>query len=122
GSGWKPRHERMYRLVACAMARGLWPRLGHDALRRLVQDAERFAEGSIGVVDLEEAHRRAITAVKDPSRADLVAIECGNPVAYLAAKECVRLATRTGLRKAGVSVVLGDVFPYPDSRSNIDTT
>jgi hypothetical protein len=106
----------MYRLAACAMARGLWPRLSQDALRRLVEDAERFAEGSIGAADLEKARRRALAAVKERSRADLVALGCGNTEAYLAAQDAVYEGTRTGLRKAGVAAILGDIFPYPGTR------
>jgi hypothetical protein len=115
GSGWRPPHERKYRLAACAMARGLWDRLRHDRLRRLVEVAERFADGMADAADMEQVLTQAQRVVREPNRADQVALGCGHGDAWRAAYSSALQATRTGLRKAGVAAVLSDIFPYPYS-------
>jgi hypothetical protein len=54
--------ERRARLLACACCRAFWRHVTGEPARRAVEVAERFADGQVNPVALEEARRKA-TAV-----------------------------------------------------------
>src|SRR5258708_1963028 len=58
------RSDRKARLFACALGRQLWPFLGDDDSRRLVEVAERYADGLATVVEFARAHGEAKDAIR----------------------------------------------------------
>jgi hypothetical protein len=52
--------ERKFRLFACACARVVWPLLAHDTHRKLIEIAERFADGEVSFAKLSDAHKIAV--------------------------------------------------------------
>jgi hypothetical protein len=53
-----PRGRRKLRLYACGCCRRTWDILPHDALRKAVEVAERFADGEVDKAKLQAAEKR----------------------------------------------------------------
>jgi hypothetical protein len=86
--------DRKARLLACALGRRLWPYLGDDRSRRLVEVAERFADEMADSGELAEARQAAYEAVR--GGASRLAVWAGDPGAWQAARVMAREALSAG--------------------------
>src|SRR4051794_36496790 len=78
-AGWGGSSDRRDRLFVCALARQLWDRLDHEAVRRAVEVAERFADGQVTPEEMSRVHKTALSARTYAIRASRVAIRCADP-------------------------------------------
>ncbi len=58
---------RKPRLYACALARSLWPYLGDERSRAVVEVAERYADGAATESELIRARQAAVLAARGPA-------------------------------------------------------
>lgn len=102
--------ERKLRLFAVALARRVWDRIGNEAIRRAVEVAERRAEEQADDADLHTAVSAVEAPLPLPYRVHQIALSSAYPMASRGAMMAAHHAACTKMRRAGVVVVLREVF------------
>jgi hypothetical protein len=79
--------DRKARLFACAIGRSLWPYLGDDRSRHIIEIAEKQADGAATLVELATTREAALDAVR--GAASRIASQVGDQFPWQAARMVV---------------------------------